>query len=69
MYFKTEQPLCFSVGSQSQQFREDNQSKRNQTATENANLIAKLVNTMLEQEKIFLKSKKRKRLKAFVYNT
>jgi predicted transposase YbfD/YdcC len=50
-------------------FREDNQAKRNQTAIENANLIAKLVNTMLDQEKTFPKSKNRKRLKAFADNT
>jgi predicted transposase YbfD/YdcC len=50
-------------------FREDNQAKRNQTAIENANLIAKLANTMLDQEKTFPKSKNRKRLKAFADNT
>jgi hypothetical protein len=43
--------------------------KPNQTAIENANLIAKLVNTMLDQEKIFLKSKNRKPFKAFADNT
>lgn len=50
-------------------FREDNQAKRNQTAIENANLIAKLANTMLDQENTFPKSKNRKRLKAFADNT
>ena len=50
-------------------FKEDNQAKRNQTAIENANLIAKLAMVMLDQEKTFLKSKNRKRLKAFANNT
>jgi predicted transposase YbfD/YdcC len=50
-------------------FRENNQAKRNQVAIGNANLIAKLANTMLEQEKTFLKSKNRKRIKAFADNT
>lgn len=50
-------------------FKEDNQAKRNQTAIENANLIAKLAMVMLEQEKTFPKSKNRKRLKAFANNT
>lgn len=50
-------------------FKEDNQAKRNQIAIENANLIAKLAITMLDQEKTFPKSKNRKRLKAFADNT
>jgi predicted transposase YbfD/YdcC len=50
-------------------FREDNQAKRNQTAIENANLIAKSANTMPDQEKTFLKSKNRKCLKGFADNT
>jgi hypothetical protein len=50
-------------------FREDNQAKRNQTAIENVNLIAKSVNTMRDQEKTFLKYKSRKCLKGFADNT
>lgn len=46
-------------------FKEDHQEKRNQTAIENFNLIAKFAITMLDQEKTFPKSKNRKRLKAF----
>jgi predicted transposase YbfD/YdcC len=46
-------------------FKEDNQEKRNQTAIENSNLIAKFAITMLDQEKTYPKSKNRKRQKAF----
>ncbi len=50
-------------------FKEDNQAKRNQTAIENSNLIAKLAITMLDNEITIKKSKNRKRLKAFADNT
>jgi predicted transposase YbfD/YdcC len=50
-------------------FKEDNQEKRNKTAIENSNLIAKFAITMLDQEKTYLKSKNRKRQKAFGDNT
>jgi predicted transposase YbfD/YdcC len=50
-------------------FKEDNQAKRNQTAIENSNLIAKLAITMLDNETTIKKSKNRKRLKAFADNT
>ena len=50
-------------------FKEDHQEKRNQTAIENSNLIAKFAITMLDQEKTHPKSKNRKRLKAFADNT
>jgi predicted transposase YbfD/YdcC len=50
-------------------FKEDHQEKRNQTAIENSNLIAKFAITMLDQEKTYPKSKNRKRLKAFANNT
>lgn len=46
-------------------FKEDNQAKRNQTAIENSNVIAKLAITLLDNEKSNKKSKNRKRLKAF----
>jgi predicted transposase YbfD/YdcC len=46
-------------------FKENNQEKRNQRAIENSNLIAKFAITMLDQEKTYLKSKNRKRQKAF----
>jgi len=50
-------------------FKEDHQEKRNQTAIENANLIAKFAITMLDQEKTYPKSKNRKRQKAFGNDT
>jgi predicted transposase YbfD/YdcC len=49
-------------------FKEDHQEKRNQTAIENSNLIAKFAITMLDQEKTYPKSKNRKRQKAFGSN-
>jgi predicted transposase YbfD/YdcC len=50
-------------------FKEDHQEKRNQTAIENSNLIAKFAITMLDQEKTHPKSKNRKRQKAFGSDT
>ena len=50
-------------------FKEDNQAKRNRTAIENSNLIAKLAISILDNEKTIKKSKNRKRLKAFADNT
>lgn len=50
-------------------FKEDHQDKRNQTAIENSNLIAKFAITMLDQEKTHTKSKNRKRQKAFASDT
>lgn len=50
-------------------FKEDHQNKRNQTAIENSNLIAKFAITMLDQEKTCSKSKNRKRQKAFASDT
>ena len=50
-------------------FKEDHQEKRNQTAIENSNLIAKFAITLLDQEKTHPKSKNRKRLKAFADDT
>lgn len=50
-------------------FKEDNQAKRNQTAIENSNLIAKLAITMLDNETTIKKPKNRKRQKAFADNT
>ena len=50
-------------------FKEDHQEKRNQTAIENANLIAKFAITMLDQEITLAKSKNRKRQKAFGSDT
>lgn len=47
-------------------FKEDHQEKRNKTAIENANIIAKFAITMLDQEETHKKSKNRKRLKAFI---
>lgn len=49
-------------------FKEDHQAKRNQTAIENSNLIAKFAITLLDQEKTMSKSKNRKRQKAFASN-
>lgn len=46
-------------------FKEDHQDKRNITAIENSNLIAKFAITMLDQEETHSKSKNRKRQKAF----
>lgn len=50
-------------------FKEDHQEKRNQTAIENSNLIAKFAIMMLDQEKTHPKSKNRKRQKAFSSDT
>jgi predicted transposase YbfD/YdcC len=50
-------------------FKEDHQDKRNKTAIENANLIAKFAITMLDHEKSMPKSKNRKRQKSFSSDT
>lgn len=50
-------------------FKEDHQAKRNARAIENTNILNKLANTLLEQEKTFKKSKPRKRMKAFIDST
>jgi len=50
-------------------FKEDHQAKRNKTAIENSNLIAKFAITMLDQEKTYPKSKNLKRQKAFGDNS
>ena len=46
-------------------FKENNQAKRNQTAIENSNLIAKIAISLLDSEQTLKKAKNRKRQKAF----
>jgi predicted transposase YbfD/YdcC len=50
-------------------FKEDNQAKRNQTAIENSNLIAKIAISLLDSEQTLKKAKNRKRQKAFADDT
>lgn len=50
-------------------FKEDNQAKRNQTAIENSNLIAKIAISLLDCEQTLKKAKNRKRQKAFADDT
>jgi predicted transposase YbfD/YdcC len=50
-------------------FKEDNQAKRNQTAIENSNLIAKIAISLLDSEQTLKKAKNRKRQKAFADHT